>query len=199
MSGTKIHTDGKPRCFWVTDWQGYIDYHDQEWGQPTHDEREHFELLCLEGAQAGLSWQTVLKRREGYRRAFDNFDVQKVAHYGQKKIDTLLQNPEIIRNKAKVNSVIKNAQAFIRVQEEFGTFDKYIWGFVDGKPIVNHWKERGDVPAKTVLSDALSKDLKKRGFSFVGSTIIYAHMQSLGMVNDHTVDCFRWKECQHGS
>lgn len=196
MEFEKHISDGKTRCGWVTDWQGYVDYHDHEWGAPTHDEREHFELLVLEGAQAGLSWETVLKKRPGYRAAFDNFDVEKVARYDENKIQELLKNPNIIRNQLKIRSAINNAQCFIKVQEEFGSFDKYIWGFVDGMPIVNEWPSLKDVPANTPLSDQISKDMKKRGFNFVGTTIIYAHIQSLGLVNDHTTDCFRWQECQ---
>jgi len=183
------------RCQWVENtFPEYIKYHDEEWGVPVHDDKVHFEFLILEGAQAGLSWSTILKRRGGYREAFADFDVEKVARYDQKKIDQLLQDPGIIRNKLKVHSTITNAQAFIKVQEEFGSFDKYIWGFVDGQPIVNHWKKMSEVPATTKESDLLSKDLKKRGFRFVGSTIIYAHMQAVGLVNDHTVDCFRYAE-----
>ncbi len=171
-----------------------MDYHDEEWGVPFHEDRKHFEFLILEGAQAGLSWSTVLKKREGYRKAFANFDVEQVAAFDEKKEEELRNNSEIIRNKLKIKSTITNAQAFIRVQKEFGSFDKYIWSFVAGKPIVNRWKKMKDVPATTAESDALSKDLKKRGFKFVGSTIIYAHMQAIGMVNDHTIDCFRYKE-----
>lgn len=196
MAFDKHIPDGKTRCGWVNDWQGYVDYHDQEWGKPTHDEREHFELLCLEGAQAGLSWETVLKKRPAYREAFDNFDVEKVARYDEAKVQELLQNAGIIRNQLKIRSAIRNAQGFIKVQEEFGSFDRYIWGFVDGAPIINRWKSLKEVPATSDLSDKISKDLKKRGFNFVGSTIIYAHIQSLGLINDHTTDCFRWAECQ---
>lgn len=185
----------KKRCKWAADsYKEYMDYHDEEWGVPIHDDRTHFEFLVLEGAQAGLSWSTVLKKREGYRKAFANFDVKKVAAFDEKKEEELRGNPEIIRNKLKIKSTITNAQAFIKVQKEFGSFDKYIWSFVDGAPIINHWKNMKDVPATTAASDALSKDLKKRGFKFVGSTIIYAHMQAIGMVNDHTTDCFRYKD-----
>ena len=168
-------------------------YHDEEWGVPIHDDKTHFEFLVLEGAQAGLSWRTVLKKREGYRKAFANFNVEKVAAFDKKKEEELRNNSEIIRNKLKIKSTITNAQAFIKVQKEFGSFDKYIWSFVEGKPIVNYWKNMKDVPVTTQESDALSKDLKRRGFKFVGSTIIYAHMQAIGMVNDHTIDCFRHK------
>lgn len=185
----------KTRCEWAANsYKEYMDYHDEEWGVPVHEDRVHFEFLILEGAQAGLSWSTVLKKREGYRKAFANFDVEKVAAFDEKKEEELRNNSEIIRNKLKIKSTITNAQAFIKVQKEFGSFDKYIWFFVEGKPIVNRWKKMKDVPATTAESDALSKDLKKRGFKFVGSTIIYAHMQAIGMVNDHTTDCFRYKD-----
>jgi DNA-3-methyladenine glycosylase I len=182
------------RCGWVGSDPLYVAYHDEEWGIPVHDDRALFEFLVLEGAQAGLSWITILKRREGYRRAFDGFDPAVVAGYGEDKVAALLQDTGIIRNRAKVRSAINNAQRFLEVQREFGTFDAYIWRFVDGKPIQNAWTGLGDVPAKTPVSDALSKDLGKRGFNFVGSTIMYAHMQATGMVNDHTTDCFRYAE-----
>ena len=184
----------KKRCEWCGSEPIYVEYHDKEWGVPVHDDRLHFEMIILEGAQAGLSWITILKRRDSYREAFDNFDVIKVSKYSAKKIEKLLTNPGIIRNKLKVNATVKNAKSFIKIQEEFGSFDKYIWQFVGNKPIDNKWKKMADVPAKTKESDAMSKDLKKRGFSFVGSTICYAYMQAVGMVNDHTVDCFRYKE-----
>jgi len=161
---------------------------------PVYDDKTHFEFLILEGAQAGLSWATVLKKREGYRKAFANFDVEKVATFNERQIERILQNPGIIRNKLKVRSVVNNAQRFIEVQNEFGSFNKYIWSFVGGKPIINHWKTMAEVPATSKESDALSKDLKKRGFKFVGSTIIYAHMQACGLVNDHTLDCFKRKQ-----
>ena len=186
----------KKRCEWCLGHDIYVDYHDEEWGVPVHDDRELFEMLILEGAQAGLSWLTVLKKRESYRKAFDHFDVKKVARYTEAKKAKLLQNPGIIRNKLKVNATVVNARLFLKVVEEFGSFDKYIWGFVDNKPIVNIWKSLNEIPAKTELSDKISKDLKKRGMSFVGSTIIYAHMQATGMVNDHEVGCFRHKEVQ---
>ncbi len=187
--------NNKIRCQWsVGHFDAYMTYHDEEWGVPVHDDQKHFEFLVLEGAQAGLSWSTVLKKREGYRKAFSNFDVQKISKYGDDDFDRLIQNPEIIRNKLKVKSVINNAQRFIEVQNEVGSFDQYIWSFVNHKPIINHWKSLKEVPAKTKESDALSKDLQKRGFKFVGSTIMYAHMQACGLVNDHTVDCFRYKE-----
>lgn len=183
------------RCQWsVNGDEQYIRYHDEEWGVPVHDETRHFEFLVLEGAQAGLSWATVLRKRDGYRKAFDGFDVQKVARYTPAKVEKLLLDPGIIRNRLKVESTVNNAKAFIKVQEEFGTFDKYIWGFVGGKPVVNTWKTMKEIPATSQLSDALSKDLKKRGFKFVGSTVIYAHLQAAGMINDHTVDCFRYKQ-----
>lgn len=180
------------RCAWVTDDPLYIAYHDEEWGVPVHDDRHLFEMLTLEGAQAGLSWITVLRRREGYRAAFDNFDVEKVAAYDEAKIQSLLNDPGIIRNKLKVRGTVQNAQAFLRVQAEFGSFDAYLWRFVGGAPIQNAWATLSDVPAETDESRALSKDLKKRGFTFVGPTICYAFMQACGMVNDHTTDCFRY-------
>ncbi len=180
------------RCQWVENsFPEYIKYHDDEWGVPVHCDKVHFEFLILEGAQAGLSWSTILKRRDGYRKAFADFDVEKVASFDQKKIEHLLQDSGIIRNKLKVNAAVTNARLFINVQEKIGSFNDYIWSFVGGKPIVNQWKKNSDVPANTKESDHLSKDLKKRGFKFVGSTIMYAHMQAVGLVNDHTVDCFR--------
>ncbi|MGD2077353.1 MAG: DNA-3-methyladenine glycosylase I [Chloroflexota bacterium] len=186
------------RCEWVGDWQDIdeimVRYHDEEWGVPKRDDRRLFEDLVLDGAQAGLSWRTILNKREGYREAFDNFDPAKVAQYDETKIEELLQNPSIVRNRQKVNSAVKNARAFLKVQEEFGTFDAYIWGFVDGVPIQNNWQTLSELPAKTELSERISKDLKRRGFSFVGPTITYAFMQAVGMVNDHTVDCFRYHE-----
>ncbi|MCB1025846.1 MAG: DNA-3-methyladenine glycosylase I [Acidobacteria bacterium] len=181
------------RCDWAKN-ELAIDYHDKEWGVPLHDERLLFEFLILEGAQAGLSWDTILAKRENYRAAFDNFDVKKVAKYGDKKYDELLGNAGIVRNRLKIKSAIQNANAFLAVQKEFGTFDKYIWSFVGGKPISNKFKKMGDVPAKTEISDAMSKDLKKRGFNFVGSTICYAFMQATGMTNDHIVSCFRFND-----
>jgi len=184
----------KTRCEWCGTEEIYVKYHDEEWGVPVHDDKVHFEFLILEGAQAGLSWITVLRKRDNYRKAFDNFDVNKVSRYTEKRIEKLLQNPGIIRNKLKVRSAVSNAQAFIEVQKEFGSFDKYIWHFVNNKPIVNKRKKMSDLPATSIESDALSKDLKKRGFKFVGSTIMYAHMQAIGMINDHTKDCFRYKE-----
>lgn len=182
------------RCTWTGDDPLYQRYHDREWGVPVHSDRKLFEFIILEGAQAGLSWITVLKKRKAYKEAFDNFDFNKVAKYGERKVSTLLNNPGIIRNQLKIRSTIKNARAFIDIREEFGTFNRYIWGFVDHKPLQNNFKTMKDVPATSALSDEISADLKKRGFSFVGSTIVYAHMQATGMVNDHTVDCFRYRE-----
>ena len=184
----------KNRCEWCGRDELYVKYHDIEWGLPVHNDRVHFEMLILEGAQAGLSWITVLRKRENYRKAFDNFDVNKVARYTEKRIEKLLLNPGIIRNRLKVRSTVTNAQAFIIVQKEFGSFDKYIWSFVGTKPIINRRKDMSEVPATSIESDALSKDLKKRGFKFVGSTIMYAHMQACGLVNDHALDCFRFYE-----
>lgn len=187
--------EDKTRCQWVPlEKPLYVKYHDEEWGVPVHDDQTLFEFLVLEGAQAGLSWYTILNKRENYRRAFDNFDPEKVARYDQAKIQELLQNPGIVRNRLKVASAVTNAKAFLKVQELFGSFDKYIWDFVDGSPIVNTFKSVKELPASTPLSDTISKDLKKKGFKFVGTTIIYAHMQATGMVNDHTVDCFRYHQ-----
>lgn len=180
------------RCGWVNEDPLYIDYHDHEWGVPVHDDRHLFEMLNLEGAQAGLSWYTILKKRESYREAFDGFDPQIIVNYDDNKLNELLQNPGIVRNRLKIASVVQNAKAFLKVQEEFGTFDSYIWGFVGGKPVNNRWTDMSQVPATTEISDAMSKDLKKRGFKFVGSTICYAYMQAVGMVNDHNQTCFRY-------
>jgi len=179
----------KTRCAWVSKDQIYIDYHDYEWGKPVHDDNKLFEFLILETFQAGLSWITILKKRENFREAFDNFDFEKVAKYDDAKFDELINNAGIIRNKLKIKSAINNAKAFIEIRKEFGSFDNYIWGFVNYKPIINHWKTNDEIPATTELSDKLSKDLKKRGFKFVGSTVIYAQMQATGMVNDHLIDC----------
>jgi len=184
----------KQRCEWCTQNQIYIDYHDKEWGKPKHDDAILFELLILEGAQAGLSWLTVLKKRENYRKAFDKFNPKKVAKYDKTKVAELLKNVGIIRNKLKVNSAIRNAKVFLEIQQEFGSFDKYIWQFVNNKPINNHFKDISKIPAKTELSDTISKDLKKHGMNFVGSTIMYAYMQAIGMVNDHTMNCFLYKK-----
>lgn len=182
------------RCDWSTNDPLYIKYHDTEWGVPVHDDRKLFEFLVLEGAQAGLSWLTILKRREGYRQAFADFDPEKVARFTPKKIEKLLLDPKIIRNKLKVNAAVTNARAFLKVQEEFGSFDQYSWQFVDGKQRVNRFKTVKQIPATSTESDYFSKDLKQRGFKFVGSTIMYAHMQAVGMVNDHVTSCFRYKE-----
>ena len=184
----------KHRCGWCVGDDLYEAYHDKEWGVPVKDDNTLFEFLILETFQAGLSWITVLRKRENFRKAFDHFDYKKIAKYNQKKIDELLQNEGIIRNKLKVNATITNAQAFMKIQEEYGSFSKYIWAFVDDKPIKNQVEHYKKAPATTPISDALSKDLKKRGFKFVGSTVMYAHMQATGMVNDHEVDCFRYKE-----
>ncbi|WP_136466738.1 DNA-3-methyladenine glycosylase I [Flagellimonas onchidii] len=184
----------KHRCGWCEGDSLYEDYHDKEWGVPVKDDPTLFEFLILETFQAGLSWITVLKKRENFRKAFDNFDYLKISKYDQSKIDELLNNPGIIRNKLKVHATVSNAKAFMEVQKEFGSFSNYIWGFVNGKPIKNKWKNYKDCPATTPLSDVISKDLKKRGFKFVGSTVVYAHMQATGMVNDHEVGCFRYKE-----
>ena len=184
------------RCKWAEGVNlDYIEYHDKEWGVPVHDDKVQFEFLILEGAQAGLSWSTILNKREGYRQAFADFDVEKVARFTDKRVEKLLTNPAIVRNRLKVKSAVTNAKALIKVQEEFGSFSKYIWGFVDGTPIQNKFRRDGDIPATSPESDALSKDLKKLGFKFVGSTIIYAHMQATGLVNDHVVSCFRYKPC----
>lgn len=184
--------ENKTRCGWVgLDKPDYTHYHDTEWGVPVHDDQKHFEFLILEGAQAGLSWYTILKRRDGYRKAFNNFDVNKVAVMTDSELEALMQNQEIIRNRLKIFSTRKNAIAFIAIQKEFGSFDNYVWQFVGGKPIINHPKTLKDIPITSPESNALSKDLKKRGMSFVGSTIIYAHMQATGLVNDHMENCFR--------
>ena len=187
--------DNKKRCDWVPlDNPLYVKYHDEEWGVPIHDDQLLFEFLVLEGMQAGLSWFTILRKRESFRTAFDHFNPREIALYNEKKIEELMQNSGIIRNRLKISAAIQNAKAFLNVQAEFGSFDSFIWQFVKGKAIVNQWKTLKEIPAKTPLSDTISKDLKKRGFKFVGSTIIYAHMQATGMVNDHTIDCFRYKE-----
>lgn len=184
------------RCEWVSSNPLYIEYHDTEWGVPVYDDERLFEFLLLEFFQAGLSWITILKKRENFRKAFDNFDYRMIAEYDEQKINELLQDKGIIRNKLKIYAAITNAKAFMKVQKEVGTFSKYIWGFIGGKPIQNKFASLAEVPAKTELSDKISKDLKKRGFKFVGSTIIYAHMQATGMVNDHVVSCFRHEQCQ---
>jgi DNA-3-methyladenine glycosylase I len=184
----------KNRCPWPSDDKLMIKYHDKEWGVPLHNDKKLFEFLILEGFQAGLSWKTILHKRENFRKAFDNFDFNKIAKYNQRKINSLLKDAGIIRNKLKIEGAITNAKAFIQVRKEFGTFNKYIWGFINGKPIRNKFKSLKELPAKTKLSDKISDDLKRRGFKFVGSTIVYAHMQATGMVNDHVVGCFRYKE-----
>ena len=181
------------RCPWPTDGL-YVRYHDEEWGVPVHDDRRLFEFLVLEGAQAGLSWHIVLKKRDNYRRAFDGFDPEIVARYSAARTKKLLNDPGIIRNRLKIQSAVQNARSFLKVQEEFGSFDAYIWRFVGGRPVVNFWKSMKSVPARTGISDKMSKDLRQRGFNFVGTTICYAHMQATGMVNDHLVDCFRHKQ-----
>jgi DNA-3-methyladenine glycosylase I len=183
-----------PRCPWCGSEPYYVAYHDTEWGVPLHDERALFEFLILEGAQAGLSWSTILKKREGYRRAFDNFDAERISRYDETDVARLLADPGIVRNRLKVASTITNARATLTIREEFGGLDAYFWRFVDGRPIQNAWTELSQVPASTPLSDTISRDLKQRGFKFVGSTIVYAHMQATGMVNDHLVSCFRRRE-----
>jgi DNA-3-methyladenine glycosylase I len=182
------------RCEWANRSELEQSYHDKEWGVANHDDRKLFEFLVLEGAQAGLSWSTILRKREAYRRAFDNFDARKISRYSEKTVSRLLANSEIIRNRLKIDAAIANARAFLQVQKEFGSFDRYIWQFVDGKPIRNSWRELADIPASTPESVAMSRDLKKRGFKFVGPTICYAFMQAVGMVNDHVVNCFRYRE-----
>lgn len=185
------------RCEWANTDSLDMKYHDEEWGVPVHDDRLLFELLILEGAQAGLSWTTILKKREGYRKAFDNFDAEKISKYSEKKIEKLLMNPEIIRHKLKINATVINAQCFLKIQKEYGSFDRYIWSFVGGKPKNNKWKTLSDLPASTPESNEMSKSLKKKGFKFVGPTICYAYMQAVGMVNDHVVSCFRHSEVKN--
>ncbi len=181
------------RCGWATE-EPNLSYHDNEWGRPQHDDKKLFEFLLLEGAQAGLSWVTILKRRKGYEKAFSNFDVKKVANYNQNRINQLMKDESIIRNRLKITSAVKNAKQFIKIQDEFGSFDNYIWNFVDYKPIKNNFKKLSEIPASTVISEKISKDLKKRGFNFVGPTICYAMMQAIGMVNDHITGCFRYRK-----
>jgi DNA-3-methyladenine glycosylase I len=193
-----IPTPRPTRCAWVGAEPLYIAYHDREWGVPVHDDRLLFEFLVLEGAQAGLSWLTILKKREGYRRAFAGFDPEKVAAFDPAEIDRLLTDTGVVRNRLKIESAITNARAFLKVQEEFGSFDAYIWRFVTGETIQNKWRKLEEIPARTVEAERLSKDLVRRGFRFVGPTIVYAHMQATGMVNDHTIDCFRWRELADG-
>ncbi|HEX6993285.1 MAG TPA: DNA-3-methyladenine glycosylase I [Gammaproteobacteria bacterium] len=188
------------RCAWSEGVdQEYLDYHDREWGVPVHDDNTHFEFLILEAAQAGLSWRTVLRKRAGYRRAFADFDPARVARFNSRSIERLLADPGIIRNRQKIEAAVTNAKRFLDVQEEFGSFDAYVWRFVDGRPIVNAWRRQSDVPATSAESDALSRDLKQRGFKFVGSTVVYAHMQATGLVNDHVVDCFRYEPCRRAA
>jgi len=182
------------RCDWCEGDELYIKYHDEEWGVPIHDDIKHFEFLILEGVQAGLSWLLVLRKRENYRRAYNNFDPVKVARYNNKKIEELMVNAGLIRNRRKIEASVNNAIRFLEMQDDFGSFDKYIWDYVDDKPIINSWKNVIDLPSKTKLSDEISNDLRTRGFKFVGSTIIYSHMQAIGLVNDHLVDCFRYNE-----
>ncbi len=179
------------RCPWCGNDVLYVKYHDEEWGVPVHDDNKHFEFLVLESAQAGLSWITILKKRENYRKAYDNFDPNKVALYDENKINQLMQNPGIVRNRKKIEASVNNAKCFLEIQEEFGSFDKYIWSFVDNKPVINKWNDLSEVPANSELSDMISKDLKKRGFKFLGTTIIYSHLQATGIINDHLVSCFR--------
>jgi DNA-3-methyladenine glycosylase I len=182
------------RCPWCLGNELYIKYHDEEWGVPVHDDRKHFEFLILEGVQAGLSWLTILKKRENYRKAYDNFDVKKVSEYDEAKIEELMNNPDIIRNRRKIEASINNAKKFLEVQKEFGSFDNFIWSFVDNNVVKNHWKDLSEIPATSELSDKVSKELKRRGFTFVGSTIIYAHLQAIGLINDHLVTCFRYDQ-----
>lgn len=181
------------RCPWCGNDELYVKYHDEEWGVPVHDDRKHFEFLVLESAQAGLNWLTVLRKRENYRAAYDNFDPIKVAQYDENKVLELMNNAGIIRNRRKIDASIGNAKGFLKIQEEFGSFDNYIWSFVDNKPVVNHWSDTSEVPATSPLSDEVSKDLKSRGFKFLGSTIVYAHLQATGIINDHLTSCFRYK------
>jgi DNA-3-methyladenine glycosylase I len=190
MKGFQMSSDFQERCGWVNTSPLYIEYHDKEWGVPVHDDRKLFEFLILEGAQAGLSWFTVLQKRQNYHAAFDNFDPEKIAEYTDTDATRLLSNPGIIRNRLKIAATVNNAQKFLEVQKEFGSFDRYLWNFVGGAPIVNNFATLSDLPARTPISDTLSKDLQKRGFKFVGSTIMYAYMQAVGMVNDHTLNCF---------
>ncbi len=184
----------KTRCGWCLKFDQYIQYHDEEWGTPAHNDQVHFEFLILEGAQAGLSWSIILKKRDGYKKAFADFDPKKVARFTPARIEKFLLDPGVVRNRLKVNAAVNNAKRFLEVQKEFGMFDKYIWDFVGGQPKINRWKNLKEVPATTKESDALSKDLIKRGFKFVGSTVMYAHMQACGLVNDHLVDCWRYRE-----
>ncbi len=196
MTAARRPVAAKTRCGWATGFDLYLEYHDTEWGVPVHDDRRFFEMLILEGAQAGLSWSTILKKRVAYRKAFDRFDPRKVARYDAAKLAALLEDPGIVRNRLKVAAAVKNARAFLALQDEFGSFDAYVWRFVDGKPIVSRPRTLRDIPATTPQSDALSKDLKRRGMTFVGSTIVYAFMQATGLVNDHVTGCFRAKKAR---
>jgi len=189
-----VAEDSKSRCPWCEGSDLYRRYHDEEWGVPVHDDRKHFEFLVLESAQAGLSWSTILKKRENYRRAYHNFDPKTVARFGARDIDRLLKDAGIVRNRSKIESSINNARRFLEVQKEFGSFDAYLWGFVEGSPVVNRRQTLEEIPAKTELSDRISKDLKNRGFRFIGSTIMYAHLQAVGLVNDHLFSCYRYRE-----
>ena len=182
------------RCDWCGSNELYVKYHDEEWGVPVHDDRKHFEFLVLESAQAGLNWLTILKKRENYRKAYDNFDYLKVSDYDENKIEELMQNEGIIRNRRKIEASVNNAKCFMEIQKEFGSFDKYIWGFVTNQPVVNHWNNISQVPASSDLSDIVSKDLKKRGFKFLGTVIVYAHLQATGVINDHLTTCFRYEQ-----
>src|SRR5713226_3233914 len=184
------------RCAWALSNQQYLEYHDREWGMPVHDDRKLFEMLIREGVQAGLSWSLILKKRAGYLLAFDGFDAHKIAHYDDRKVQELLANPEIVRNRLKIQAAIQNARAFLAIQSQYGSFDASLWRFVDGQPRQNAWQAMQDIPASTRESDTMSKELKRNGFTFVGTTICYAFMQAVGMVNDHTVECFRWQELQ---
>ena len=186
----------RTRCVWCGDDPLYQQYHDQEWGLPCRDDKKLFEFVLLEGAQAGLSWITILRKRENYRKAFADFEVEKVAAFNEQDIERCVGNVGIVRNRLKINSAISNARCFMEVQAEFGSFSNYFWGYVDGTPIVNHWASHSEIPASTALSDRISKDMKKRGFKFFGSTICYAHMQAMGLVNDHTTDCYRHAQCR---
>ncbi|HHW22748.1 MAG TPA: DNA-3-methyladenine glycosylase I [Clostridiaceae bacterium] len=181
------------RCPWCGNDELYVKYHDEEWGVPVHDDKKHFEFLVLESAQAGLSWITILRKRENYRKAYDGFDPVRVAQYDEKKIEELMQDPGIIRNRRKIEASINNARCFLKIREEFGSFDNYIWSFVDNKPVKNHWTDISQLPARSELSDRVSRDLKARGFSFLGSVIIYSHLQATGLINDHLISCFRYE------
>ena len=191
-----IETPVVKRCAWALSTQQYLDYHDKEWGVPVHDDRKLFEMLILEGVQAGLSWALILKKRAGYMQAFDGFAARNIAQYYDRKVQELLANPEIVRNRLKIQAAIQNARAFLTLQSQYGSFDAFLWQFVGGQPIQNAWQSLQEIPASTSESDAMSKELKRNGFTFVGTTICYAFMQAVGMVTDHTVDCFRWQEVQ---